>query len=1246
MKILSIRGADLASLAGEFTVDFTAPPLDRAGLFAIAGPTGSGKSTLLDALCLALFDRMPRLPEDRGHLVGPAGDDALRVRSTDPRGVLRRGAGEGWAEVVFEGVDGRRYRARWEVRRARRKPTGRFQDVTVRLEDLDSGERLGDTKTDTLALISERLGLTFDQFRRSVLLAQGDFAAFLKAGGKDRAELLERVTGTGLYAELSRASYQRAVEERQALDQLEQRLGEVAPLDEDGRRRLEEELAGGRSDLKQAAERRAEARRANDWHDRRDDLDRAVAEAREAKAAALSRWEEAAPRRSQLERVQSVQELRVLLERADEAAALAERQREAEEQAATTADAAGRTAEERLATARAAAAELADARAAMEAARPQLSRARALDVRLKSAAERRAAAEGEESALRERAEAAAERLERVSGERKAVQGRAAAAGEWLSAHGSLEPVAAQWGRWQAELERLVRARGELERAAAELEDVQAERARFESEAASTREEATRAAAVLGEAEAELASARAVAAEGPDEGELRRRRRTAEARRERLRRAAEVARLAASADDERARLEVQRAELVARAEANERTRHRLENDATAVRGALAEARRAYELALAAGGVDVKALREALVAGVPCPVCGAVEHPWHDSDAAGALAAAQGVRVAELEERATTLAGELGRVAARRAESEERLRELADRGDELESGLVRAAETWEELAAELGLQQDLASVTVGEIEAALDEVHSKLAEVEAEEEAAARLRARLDAARSRVEGARAAHGEAAERATALAERRRAADDARAGADSRAAQARAAADEALEALAGPLEGVSGWREAAAASPRGLADALARDVEAWRERAGVRAEAEAAERELAVAEATAGAEAEHGARALGEAHAAASAAREEHERLAAERAGVLEGRGADEVEAECAAAVGEAERRAETTRAEASTAEREHAVALRDLESRRAAVAAAAEKAAAAEAELAAGRRSHGLDADELRRLLQHPRAWIEEESAALSVLEREVADRAAVLDQQRRLLRAHEAADRPPLDAAAARAAAEVAEEEWEAAHGGVARLEERIAEDDRRRARAAELREQVVKQAAATRVWEELRELIGSADGSKLRVFAQSLTLDVLLGHANRHLEELARRYRLERVPGAELELQVVDRDLGDEVRSVHSLSGGETFLVSLALALGLASLSSRRTRVDSLFIDEGFGSLDADTLDAALATLDALQAQGRTVGVISHVPTMVERIGLQVKVTPRGGGRSAVEVLPGGGSADD
>jgi exonuclease SbcC len=204
----------------------------------------------------------------------------------------------------------------------------------------------------------------------------------------------------------------------------------------------------------------------------------------------------------------------------------------------------------------------------------------------------------------------------------------------------------------------------------------------------------------------------------------------------------------------------------------------------------------------------------------------------------------------------------------------------------------------------------------------------------------------------------------------------------------------------------------------------------------------------------------------------------------------------------------------------------------------------------------------------------------------------------------------------------------------------AHDAATTLRLQLSQDDQRREQASAVLAEIERQQEAEQRWGKLSELIGSSDGKKFRNYAQQFTLDVLLGYANAHLGQLARRYRLERVSFAgapSLALMVRDQDMGGEVRSVNSLSGGESFLVSLALALGLASLSSNRVRVESLFIDEGFGSLDSETLGVAMDALDALQSMGRKVGVISHVQEMTERIATKVLVRPAGGGSSAVLV---------
>ena len=156
---------------------------------------------------------------------------------------------------------------------------------------------------------------------------------------------------------------------------------------------------------------------------------------------------------------------------------------------------------------------------------------------------------------------------------------------------------------------------------------------------------------------------------------------------------------------------------------------------------------------------------------------------------------------------------------------------------------------------------------------------------------------------------------------------------------------------------------------------------------------------------------------------------------------------------------------------------------------------------------------------------------------------------------------------------------------------------------------------------------------MSDAIGSPTGDRFRRFVQGITLDHLIQLANDHLSALSPRYLLARGAASDLTLQIIDRDMGDEYSATRSLSGGERFLVSLALALALSGLEGRASFVDTLFIDEGFASLDAETLDMAVDALETLQGRGRKVGVITHVAAMVDRIGVQVRVEKRSAGRS-------------
>ncbi|WP_165673681.1 AAA family ATPase, partial [Metapseudomonas otitidis] len=202
MKILSLRLKNLNSLKGEWKIDFTAEPFAGNGLFAITGPTGAGKTTLLDAICLALYHRTPRMSSV----------------SASANELMTRHTADCLAEVEFE-VKGVGYRAFWSQRRARDKVDGGLQPPKVELARIADGEILTDKINDKLKQTESLTGLDFERFTKSMLLAQGGFAAFLEASANQRAELLEELTGTEVYGLISQRVFESTREAKAALEQ-------------------------------------------------------------------------------------------------------------------------------------------------------------------------------------------------------------------------------------------------------------------------------------------------------------------------------------------------------------------------------------------------------------------------------------------------------------------------------------------------------------------------------------------------------------------------------------------------------------------------------------------------------------------------------------------------------------------------------------------------------------------------------------------------------------------------------------------------------------------------------------------------------------------------------------------------------------------------------------------------------------------------------------------------------------------
>lgn len=1259
MRILAVRGKNLASIP-RFEIDLSRGPLAETRIFAITGPTGAGKSTLLDAMCLALYDRAPRLFGARDVPVGELG-----VNAQDPRSVMRRGTAEAHAEVDFLSWDGGRYRAIWEVWRAHKKVEGKLQNQRMRLVALDTGRDIsGATKTETQSLIADKIGLTFSEFRRAVLLAQGDFASFLRAKADERAELLERMTGTEIYALISRAAFARAREEEERLRILEAQQAQVVVMDDEARATLREQLDQARTRRRHLDESLARARAAVAWHTEHGRLVEDQARAATALAAARRAFDEAAPLREEVTEVEEAEKLRAPFESLAALSAAEVRAKAHFAESQERYESCRKHKAEAFAQSTGAAARLRDAEQAADDAAPELEQARRIDVQIDAA--RAHAEEAQASALDKRKNARRQEatLERTLDEIEEAETAHRQLLQWLESHAETKVVAAQWPRWKQELIRFAtqtrRAGTEAEREAA-----LADRHRESTKALKALEKDR--ARILAEREhAELAVARAK--KDLEEARQEVKRSELDAALDRLAReqgSLDVMRAIAHDTRRLARLRAEARKVSKQEGKLSRTKQsdadRAREQKVGVEETLAKTSKA--LAKLEAELDLAARRtELLVEGEPCPLCGSTEHP------AKAGHSPEAGRVRRLTEKRARLDEERRRLVEEIAAFEEaasRHGQLAARASErvteLDSELEAKKQDWVSRREAMELvwldSPLLAQRRIGRIALTLPDVPKARGGMRDIEKATAMMRdhaaelyglvERDEAAAEALEQARSAQDtkirEIAELEPRFDEARRAASEAVARLEAAARERKAAEearDEARSALAQPLaRRGADWADRLQADPDGVLQALDNEVRAYEESAARAEETRGRLEKLSREADLALAAVERARRDRARADATRAERLAKQTALERRRRVLLSGRTVQAVEEKLHALLEEVKEEARAAESRHNLAKEALAAAEERLEAAREAHQAAELARSTEETRLGAlMAASRFEDASRLATALSHEPGWLEENRRLLDRLREEVTRRESTLQDRQARLAEQEARAQP--GGSAEEAAGELAtlEEALGETVDEVARLAERMTTDERARSSLAELAPAIDAQRRSLERWSEMNALIGSADGKKLRTFAQGLTLDILLVQANLHLGHLRPRYRLERVPGYDMELQVVDGDMGEEVRPVATLSGGEAFLVSLALALGLSSLSSQSVTIESLFIDEGFGHLDRDSLEVALATLDQLQAEGRTIGLISHVPDIAERIGYQVLVEPTGPGRSTVRIL--------
>ena len=985
MKILAIRGRNLASLEGDFEIDFTVEPLLSAGIFAISGPTGAGKSTLLDTMCLALFARTPRTDQAKENNVKLQDVSNEQLSQSDPRFLLRRGTSSGFAEVDFMALNGHRYRTRWSVARARDKENGRLQNPRLALYNLDKEEEEQGTRSDLQARIIDLIGLTFEQFTRSVLLAQNDFSTFLKAEQGEKASLLEKLTGTELYSAISRQIFERNARAKEVFDLIQTRIQGIELLTDEEENDLRTRLAGTEKELQRVEKAKAEQQA----------LQEAVRSIEQQITIRQRQQKEAADKL-----VHATELLTV---------ARHEYEKGVEEQQ--------------------------QSEARFKSLQQEILQARKLDIQLDAAIRDLSHSEQQLKNVTLRKGEAEKKYQAAILRQKLGMEEIARLTAWRERYKEKESIAEQLSALLLHLDAASAARSGVEAANRSIETLRQEVVALNKQLAGLQQTSANKQQALKRAEADYRNL---------EEELK-------------------AVDAPALDKQIEKLRQEREQLL-----------------------IEQAR------LEASG-NIKDLRGRLQDGQPCPVCGSTHHPF-----------ANQVPVAPVS--ALTL-------------------QLQDLSNKKETYVAHTRHLTR-------LQQQLL------------QLHKELADSEA---ACKEMAGKQQLAASRQEREEAI---VKEQSTLL------------------TQSLSAADL--------LFGNSEWQKAWLRNPETFRKTLTDFARQWHENTEKL-------HQLERQESAQKAECESLASFLPSLEKQAEESGQLHEKnraafssLQAERKKLLNGRSADSVE-------------------------QEYIRRMEELKER-------LKKLSATQTEQSGiADQTRGI-ADQIAKDLTEASADLLRRKAALDKWTADYLD----------------SSGGEPLEVILSRYTQEKTE------------LAFRLRTQTENKAKVSGLQEELNVRRTESERWAKLNELAGSADGAKFRRIAQGYTLDILLNYANVQLRELTRRYRLERVPET-LALQVIDRDMCDEVRTVHSLSGGESFLVSLALALGLSSLSSNRMRVESLFIDEGFGSLDAETLRVAMDALESLRTQGRKIGVISHVQEMTERIPVRVQVSRVGNGKSVVRI---------
>jgi exonuclease SbcC len=1243
MEILAIRTFNLASLEGFNEIQFNEEPLQSAGIFAITGATGSGKSTLLDAMCLALYNKTPRFikaQENKVKIEDVSGDE---LTQSDQRAILRKGASEGYAEVDFKGKDNQKFRAKWYLRRAQNKPTGRLQNEVVSCTNLTLDTPFQGTKKEVLDKIEEAIGLSFEQFTKSVLLAQGDFATFLKAKADDKSDLLEKLTGTELFSAVSTKIFDKTTVEENKLKELESLKEGIILLSEEEEVQLKTNLEVQQKRVKNLEEEFAALKSKEGWFKTKDELElkiKGFLAEKEKVEKELADNQDRAVLLKKIKRVKAdsvlwkqysdcLEQLEIIEKEIFKARSDIQQQNEFSAKI-------GSTKSQKLE-------EKQKIEKDIAGAEPLIREAEKLDndlIRLQNElAEAKELVVSENQIISENKN----RVEALVNSKKQIENEISDIQNWKKKNQVYEQIALKkdlllrsLGDLSKKSETIKKEETLLKESLEKLNAIDAELPKL-----------TERIEVLNESKVEkerLILSLNKVLESKDLIQLNSSILLQEKKLDSIDEFKQKinAFLQKQAEQNRENEKI--------TSLNERLVF-ISEKATAL-SYIIKINKAEEQLLTrqiekqklANNKSVEELRNHLVEGEECPVCGSTEHPYLNRELTPFLNL-----ITENEGELNTLRQKISKLEQ---EKEAFLMEHSEKKGALEStetNLERLNEEMQLLKRDLAQNKLNLSFNDNETSKSLEHLLSLKTDLEERINSEKSLWNDLNSKNEERNLLNEALNKIREELSELVPKERGLTekieagrkDLKRIEDSLSSLKKEIKEESDKLS--PYFTSNDWFLRFRVEPTQFLQKIEGFAQQWDDKLKLLSANEKAINELNPKISASTAELsklnENLERYVGKESKLASALKE----TKARRTLIFRGEPVELVrntlKSNLEKVLGalkdldEEEKRINQLLASQQRLKEDKEQRKEKLENQKLAFTSQIEDWTNE------FNQEFGAN-DSLKQFLE----WnltsneiLQEEEAFFNTLNTKLNEIRALLKSAELDFIKHSETKEwtENLDEVIEQIQRSIEAKNIESE--GALECKTRLHNHEKNKEQQLDLLEKIAVQTKITEEWQKLNDLIGSRDGKKFKKIAQEYTLDILLTYANAQLEMLSKRYALERTPES-LGLQVIDFDMGNEIRSVHSLSGGESFLVSLALALGLASLSSNKVKVESLFIDEGFGTLDLDTLMVAVDALERLRDQGRKVGVISHVQELTERVAVQIKVNRIGNTKSSLEVV--------